>query len=350
MSYNILQKNIEDKLEKYKRQVGLNYYTYYYYEALDLLDKYILDLANNKTTKSQVKISELLYKANNLQEDKYIYRNYVLSLFIENNTEKLDDILKKDKSIYKEGSFNDEKVIYFLIESFLKKDKPLDNNKIEKLENLYKSLNYIDYRILYVLYKKYNLDILKKENKYLIDSYENKYENIKDGRKTLKTRLAYYSVLDNESIKDEFEMILSDIQYLDGINNITFNNIFIKQFCEKFYKKENILFLKHEINQDNVEIYEYLLQFINKDLYNDYKEMFDYIIQKYCEYRRFNTIGDKMKIDLISHLSIYNENLALLSIYNNNYIKYLEYIKSVELKNQNIEQKKLEQIDNLKNK
>ena len=144
MSYNILQKNIEDKLEKYKRQVGLNYYTYYYYEALDLLDKYIL------------------------------------SLFIENNTEKLDDILKKDKSIYKEDSFNDEKVIYFLIESFLKKDKPLDNNKIEKLENLYKSLNYIDYRILYVLYKKYNLDILKKENKYLIDSYENKYENIKD--------------------------------------------------------------------------------------------------------------------------------------------------------------------------
>ena len=119
MSYNKLQKNIEDKLEKYKRQVGLNYYTYYYYEALDLLDKYILDLANNKTTKSQVKISELLYKANNLQEDKYIYRNYVLSLFIENNTEKLDDILKKDKSIYKEGSFNDEKVIYFLIESFL---------------------------------------------------------------------------------------------------------------------------------------------------------------------------------------------------------------------------------------
>ena len=57
MSYNILQKNIEDKLEKYKRQVGLNYYTYYYYESLDLLDKYILDLANNKNTNSQVKIS-----------------------------------------------------------------------------------------------------------------------------------------------------------------------------------------------------------------------------------------------------------------------------------------------------
>jgi hypothetical protein len=172
MSYNILQKNIEDKLEKYKRQVGLNYYTYYYYEALDLLDKYILDLANNKTTKSQVKISELLYKANNLQEDKYIYRNYVLSLFIENNTEKLDDILKKDKSIYKEGSFNDEKVIYFLIESFLKKDKPLDNNKIEKLENLYKSLNYIDYRILYVLYKKYNFKQVGLRKKY--------YNNVDD--------------------------------------------------------------------------------------------------------------------------------------------------------------------------
>lgn len=113
MSYNILQKNIEDKLEKYKRQVGLNYYTYYYYEALDLLDKYILDLANNKTTKSQVKISELLYKANNLQEDKYIYRNYVLSLFIENNTEKLDDILKKINLFIKKVALMMKKLFIF---------------------------------------------------------------------------------------------------------------------------------------------------------------------------------------------------------------------------------------------
>ena len=87
MSYNILQRNIEEKLEKYKQQVGQNYYTYYYYQALDLLDKHILDLANDKKN-PQIKISELLDQANKLQEDKYIYRNYILSLFIENDKDK----------------------------------------------------------------------------------------------------------------------------------------------------------------------------------------------------------------------------------------------------------------------
>ena len=69
MSYDILQKNIDQKLKRYKQKVGKDYYTYYYYEALDLLDKYILDLANGQRTKSQVKISELLSKANKIASE-----------------------------------------------------------------------------------------------------------------------------------------------------------------------------------------------------------------------------------------------------------------------------------------
>lgn len=330
MSYNILQRNIEEKLEKYKQQVGQNYYTYYYYQALDLLDKHILDLANDKKN-PQIKISELLDQANKLQEDKYIYRNYILSLFIENDKDKLSIILDKDKNIYKEDNTGDEeKAIYFFIEGFLNKEEFLNQNKLEEFEKVYDNLNYIDYRILYVLYKQYDLDVFKKENKYLIDSYEKKYKNKKNGRKTLKARLAYYAVLDVEDIKEKFEKILSDIQYLDGVKSVTFNNIFIKQICEKFYKKENIAFLKQEITPENVSIYEYVLQLLNKELYKKYKDMFDYIIQKYCEYRRFNITYDKQKLDLISHLSIYNEKLSLLAQYNNNHTRYLEYIKKLK--------------------
>ena len=40
MSYDSLQQDIEKKISKYKQKVEEGYYTYYYYQALDLLDKY----------------------------------------------------------------------------------------------------------------------------------------------------------------------------------------------------------------------------------------------------------------------------------------------------------------------
>ena len=341
MSYNILQKNIDEKLKKYKQKVGKYYYTYYYYEALDLLDKYILDLANNQKTKSKFRISELLSKANKLQEDKYIFRNYILSLFIENNNEKLKDIFDENIEFYQqEDIYDEEKAIYFFIDGFLNEEEFENESKLNRFKLVYEDLNYIDYRILYVLYKKYNIDVFEKAENYLIDSYENKYINKKDGRKTLKARLAYYCVLESDDIEQKFDNILKDIQYLDGVKSVLFNNRIIKQIGQRFYSKNKITFLKDEINSHNIVVYEYLLQLLNVDLYKQYKDMFDYIIEKYCAYRRFNLTFNKDKIDLISSLLNYNEELSLLACFNNANTRYLESTK--KLKNKKINFKKEE--------
>ncbi|MDO5011826.1 MAG: hypothetical protein Q4E31_13445, partial [Intestinibacter bartlettii] len=339
MSYDILQKNIDQKLKRYKQKVGKDYYTYYYYEALDLLDKYILDLANGQRTKSQVKISELLSKANKMQEDKYIYRNYILSLFIENDKDMLKSIFELNEESYKqEDIYDEENAIYFFIDGFWNEKEFSNESKLNRFEIVYEDLNYIDYRILYVLYKKYNIDVFEKAESYLIDSYEKKYIDKKDGRKTLKSRLAYYSVLSSDDIEDKLDDILNDIQYLDAVKSVPFNNKVVKQIGERFYNKNRITPLKEEINPQNIVIYDYLLQLLNYELYKQYRDMFDYIIEKYCEYRRFNLAPNKDKVDLLLSLSKYNEKISLLARFNNTHTKYLEKIKKI--KNQKINLKK----------
>ena len=63
MSYDNFQQNIEKKISKYKQKVGENYYTYYYYQGLDLLDKYIFNLANDNKIRNSERVSSLMRKA-----------------------------------------------------------------------------------------------------------------------------------------------------------------------------------------------------------------------------------------------------------------------------------------------
>ena len=124
MSYDSFQQTIEKKISKYKQKVEEGYYTYYYYQALDLLDKYIFNLANDDITRSSQRVSKLMAKANELQQDIQIYKNYLLALIIDDEKVILNDILSLNRNFYENEDISDkDKAIYFFIEGFLDQEK-----------------------------------------------------------------------------------------------------------------------------------------------------------------------------------------------------------------------------------
>lgn len=323
MSYDNFQQNIEKKISKYKQKVGEGYYTYYYYQGLDLLDKYIFNLANDDKTRNSERVSSLMRKANKLQENKYIYKNYILALIIDDDKTVLDEILSLNRNIYEnEDILDEDRAIYFFIEGFLDPKVFKDKFKKAKFNNVFFDLDYIDYRILYVLYKKYDIDVFGRGDLYL----ELSYENINCSRKTLKSRLAIYSIIqDKNQISYYLSSILNDIEYLDKIKNKDFHRLFIEEICDKFDKKEDIKFLSEDMDYKNMKIYENLFNLADKDLYDEHQEFFDYIISKYCNYVRFN-LNDNDK-NIFEKLRDFNREESILAYYNNNSDKYLEYIK-----------------------
>ena len=323
MSYDNFQQTIEKKISNYKLKVEDGYYTYYYYQALDLLDKYIFNLANGDITRSSQRLSELMFKANELHKDIKIYKNYLLSLIIDDERVILDEILSLNRNFYDNEDIPDEdKAIYFFIEVFLDKEKLKNKQKVIQFNKVLFDLDYIDYRILYILYKKYNIDLFKKENLYIQLSYENRCNS----RKTLKSRLAIYCTIQNKNEIDEyFDLILNDIEYIQKIRNKDFHKSFIEELCDKFDKNEEIKFLSEDMNYKNMRIYENLFSLLDKDLYIKYQEFFDYIISKYCNYIRFNL--DSNNKNIFEKVFGFNKEESILAYYNSNSEKYLEYIE-----------------------
>lgn len=323
MSYDSLQQDIEKKISKYKQKVEEGYYTYYYYQALDLLDKYIFNLANDDKTRSSQRISVLMRKANELQEDDYVYKNYLLSLIIDDDKTVLDEILSLNRNVYENDDILDEyRAVYFFIDGFLNSSVFKDKQKISQFNKVFFDLDYIDYRILYVLYKKYDIDVFGRGDLYL----ELSYENLNYSRKTLKSRLAVYSIIKNKNqVSEYFDLILNDIEYLEKVKNKDFHRLFIEEICDKFDKKEEIKFLSEDMNYKNMKIYENLFNLLDKDLYDEHQEFFDYIISKYCNYTRFNSNDNDKKI--FEKIFSFNKEEGILAYYNGNPDKYLEYIK-----------------------
>lgn len=342
MSYDNFQQNIEKKISKYKQKVGENYYTYYYYQGLDLLDKYIFNLANDDKTRNSERVSSLMRKANKLQENKYIYKNYILALIIDDDKTVLDEILSLNRNIYEnEDILDEDRAIYFFIEGFLDPKVFKDKFKKAKFNNVFFDLDYIDYRILYVLYKKYDIDVFGRGDLYL----ELSYENINCSRKTLKSRLAIYSIIqDKNQISYYLSSILNDIEYLDKIKNKDFHRLFIEEICDKFDKKEDIKFLSEDMNYKNMKIYEYLFSLLDKDLYDEHQEFFNYIISKYCNYIRFNLNNND---NILENLIYFNREECILAYYNNNSDGYLEYIKRKNDNKTKSDKKHLEKDINL---
>lgn len=308
MSFKQLDEKIKESIKKYIYNNGQSYYITHYSRGLDLLDTYILCLSKGEKLNNKTKISSILEKAFKLQNDRYILENYILSLIIENDSFKLNEILNDKHKLEKRFNIQSkESIVFDIVEKFINKNIDVDINR-----SLY-DLDYIELRILYVLYKEYDIDLLNLKDEYLRYSFV-----CNNPRRTVKSLLALVNTLDYEKIVSFEEYILKYIYYFDEIKNDEFYRYLIENLANKDKTNLNKIFNINDIvNIDNLGMYEYILLNLNKSNYIKYKDTYNQLMINYSNYRRFNLCENDKQKKLLIKLYEYNANIVALSYFNN---------------------------------
>lgn len=308
MSFNQLNEKIKESISKYVYNNGQSYYMAYYIRGLDLLDSYILCLSKGERLNTKTKISNILEKAFKLQNDRYILENYILSLIIENDKFKLNQILTDKHNLEKRFNIqNKDSISFDIVKKFIDINTDIDIDR-----SLY-DLDYVELRMLYVLYKEYDIDILNLKDEYLRYSFI-----CNNPRRTVKSLLALVNTLKYEKIIDFEEYILKYIYYFDEIKNDDFYRYLIENLSNKDKTNLKEIFnIQDRVNTDNLGIYEYILSNLNKLNYEKYKDTYNQLMINYSNYRRFNLCENDKQKNLLTKLYWYNTNIVALSYFNN---------------------------------
>lgn len=308
MSFKQLENKIRTKLEQNQRKQQNEDYSADYYIALDLLDSHILNLSRIGHKERKKDISSIFEGVFKQHKSEDILKNYLLSLIINNNPTKIKNIIdNKDNLAKKIGFCSNNNLMFDIANKLINKNIEIhiDKPAIE--------LDYIELRALYVLYKEHNIDILDIKDEYLRYSFISN-----NSRKTVKAFLAMLNTLKYDQMKDFEKYIIRYLKYCDEITN----DDFYKYLMESLYNKNNVK-LKEElltndcIDSQNIAICEYILSKLNSINYTRYKEIYNELIEKYANYRRFRTCEYYSERELLKEIYSFSQDKLTLAYFNN---------------------------------